>query len=126
MLYTTITNVAYYETLREDARDGETRWTVNRHVRAGDQVILYVCAPVSAIVAVGEAEIDVELEEDPASPWMGRWFADLDGLRMLERPITRAELMRAFPAWGYWRQPRQSVAVPGEYVVELERLLTRR
>jgi addiction module HigA family antidote len=49
--FTTITNVGYYYSIIEDAQTGETVWTINKNARSGDTVLLYVCAPVSAIVA---------------------------------------------------------------------------
>jgi hypothetical protein len=122
-LYTTVTNPVFYEDLVADSADGETNWSVSRHVRAGDLILLYVTAPVSAIVAAAEASDDAAQDDDPKSPWFGHFFCDMHDLRMLARPVTRAELVTAFPNWGYWRQPRNSIRVPGEFAAALEALL---
>ena len=97
-LFTTITNVGYYETIREDAQETATNWTISRHARPGDDVLLY---------------------DDPGSEWLGSYFADMHSLRMLDRPIKRTDLRVAFPDWRYWKQPRSSVRVPDEYVEPL-------
>jgi hypothetical protein len=117
--FTTITNVAYYETLKADAGEGDTNWTINRHAKRGGQVLLYVCAPVSAIVAVAEVSDSPEREDDPTSEFIGLYFSNMHGLRMLAEPITRNMLLAAFPAWGYWKQPRTGVKVPVEYTARL-------
>lgn len=118
------TNADYYETLREDAAEGETNWSVSKHTRRGDRILLYVCAPVSAVVAEGFASEDAYLDDDPGSEWFGKYFVEMHGLRMLERPVTRAELMARFPQWGYWKQPRACVRVPDAYRQDLERLVS--
>lgn len=120
--WTTITNVSYYETLKEDAGEGETTWSINRGARAGDQVLLYVCAPVSAIVARAELSTAPWLDNDPTSEWFRTYFADMHGLRMLNHPLTRVALLHEFPDWGYWKQPRNSAKVPPEFELKLSDL----
>jgi hypothetical protein len=122
-LFTTSTNPAYYGSLVEDAAEQVTNWTISRHARPGDDVVLYVTAPISAIVAVATVETEPELCEDPRSEWLGKYFADMHSLRMLARPIERLSLRRAFYEWRYWKQPRQSVRVPDQYVEGLRALL---
>lgn len=122
--WTTITNVGYYETIREDAGEGETNWTVSQHARRGDKVFLYVCAPVSAIVATAIVSEMPAREDDPGSIWCGLYFADMHNLCMLENPITRADLLLKFPDWRYWKQPRSGIQVPKEYEAQLDRLLS--
>lgn len=123
-LFTTITNAAFYEVLCEDAEGHQTNWTVNRNAKPGDEVLLYVCAPVSAIVAFAVIETAPELCEDPGSEWCGSYFADMHSLTMLEEPITRARLLAEFPGWKYWKQPRLSALVPPEFIEPLRRLIT--
>lgn len=113
--YITVTNAAYYETLLEDSEAGETNWTISRHAKVSDRVLLYVCAPVSAIVAVATVTSAPVREDDPASAWFGHWMTDMHRLRMLEEPITRSALMERFPEWGYWKQPRNSIVIPAPY-----------
>lgn len=123
-LLTTITNAAFYEILREDAEEHQTNWTVNRHAKPGDEILLYVCAPVSAIVAIGIIETVPELCEYPSSEWFRSYFADIHSLMMLEVPLTRAFLCAEFPAWRYWKQPRLSALVPPEFAEPIRRLIT--
>lgn len=123
--WTTITNVGYYEIIQEDACDGETNWTINQHARRGDKVLLYVCAPVSAIVATAIVSETPTRDDDPASTWHGLYFADMHNLCMVPRPITRADLLAEFPGWRYWKQPRSGVQVPREYESRLEHLLSQ-
>lgn len=121
--HVTVTNVEYYEVLRDDAGEGETNWSVNRHTRRGDRILLYVCAPVSAVVATGYASEDAYLEDDPQSEWFGKYFVDMHGLTMLDKPVTRAELIARFPEWGYWKQPRNCVRVPALYEAAVREMI---
>lgn len=122
-IYVTVTNEEFYAVLREDAEAGETNWTVSRHVRRGDRIALYVCSPVCAVVAAGEASTDAELCDDPSNEWYGHHFIDIHGLRMLREPVTRKALLAEFPGWGFWKQPRVGVRVPDCYLPGMGRLL---
>jgi hypothetical protein len=122
-IFTTITNVGYYETIREDSASGETEWTINKNARPGDMVLLYVCAPVSAIVAKAIISEEPYLNEDLNSEFLGLYFAEMSGLKMLEKPLTRKELIWEFPHWRYWTQPRNSIQVPKVFEVVLKNLL---
>lgn len=122
--HTTLTNIEYYETLHKDAQKGETCWTVNRHVKRGDKVLLYVCSPVCAIVATAAASNDAELiEGELHNEWNGHYRVDMHNLQMLDEPLPRKRLTELFPEWGYWKQPRNSVEVPMQYVDALAALL---
>lgn len=114
-IYTTVSNAEFYDVLREDAEAGATNWTISKHARRGDKVLLYVCAPVSAIVAVATVATTPERDDNLQSEWWGHYLADMDDLRMLDQPITRHALRERFPDWGYWKQPRNSVRVPEQY-----------
>jgi hypothetical protein len=121
--FVTVSNAEFYDVLREDSDEGETNWTVSRHARRGDRVLLYICAPISAIVAVATISTDVELNDDPSSEWFGHYMADMHSLRMLAEPITRAALIEWLPSWGYWKQPRNSLQVPEQFLPILEEVL---
>lgn len=114
-IYTTITNVAFYHALKEDALNGETEWSINRLARPGDMVLLYVCAPVSAIAATAFIAEPPYLEEDVNSPFFNTYFAKMDNLKMLDVSITRHQMRELFPDWRYWIQPRNSVVAPTEF-----------
>lgn len=116
-LFTTITNYEYYDTLLTDAHDdGTTNWTINKAARPGDTVLLYVCAPVSAIVAVARVSSIPELCEDPQSAWFDKHFADMHDLQLLTLQVGRHNLLEDLPSWRYWKQPRNSIRVPDEFV----------
>lgn len=122
-VFTSITSVDYYETLQQDAgAGGETNWTINKNARSGDRVLLYVCAPVSAIVAVATLTDDAYLEDEVNSPWYGRYFADMHALEMLALPVERKALLARLPDYKYWTQPRNSVLVPPKFLPVLEQL----
>ncbi len=115
-LYITVSHASYLDVLSEDASaGGESNWTVSRHARPGDGVALYLTAPISAIVAVARVSSIPVREDDPQSAWHGHFMADFEIVEMIPQRITRDALRGAFPAWGYWKQPRLSVRVPAEY-----------
>jgi hypothetical protein len=122
--FITVSNQAFYEVLCADAASGATNWTISRRARRGDRVLLYVCAPISSIVAVAEITSDTEKDQDVRSEWFGSYLADLHSLKLLARPIARKTLLSEFPAWGYWKQPRMSVAAPEEFLLRLEQLIS--
>lgn len=122
--FTTITNVGYYYSLIEDAKTGETVWTINKNARSGDTVLLYVCAPVSAIVATAIVSDNPFIDNDINSEFFGSYFAEMENLSLLGEKLTRHNLREIFPNWGYWKQPRNSVEVPTIYKTELERILS--
>lgn len=124
--FTTITNYEFYQMLLDDAQTGETEWSINKKARSGDIVLLYVCAPVSAIVARAIVSDDPYEMTEINSEWFGTWFAKMEDLTMLEKPLTRSELCDLFPDWGYWKQPRNSIAAPSDYDVKLNCLILDR
>jgi hypothetical protein len=63
-VFTTITNIEYYQSLIDDAVEGETVWSINKNAKVGDLVLLYVCAPISAIVAFASISDEPFLEEN--------------------------------------------------------------
>lgn len=122
-IYITPSNQDFYELILEDAAAGETNWTISRHARRGDLILLYVCAPISSIVAVATVATDPVQDFDPRSAWIRHWLADMNELRMLKEPIPRTMLLERFPSWGYWKQPRNSVKVPDLYRDDLARIV---
>lgn len=119
MIYTTITNVLYYQSLLDDAIQGETVWSINKNAKVGDAVLLYVCAPKSAIVATALIADSPYLEENINSEFFNTWFAEMNELTLLDISISRHHLREMFPDWGYWKQPRNSIAVPKQYERQL-------
>lgn len=122
----TVTNAGYVETLREDARaGGESNWSMTRHARPGDRLLLYAKAPVQGIVAEAFVGSTPVLDEDPSSEWRGQYFADVYGLTVFRTFLPRLEMRSRFYSWRYWKQPRQSVLVPEEFADELLELIGR-
>lgn len=122
-IYTTITNIDFYQTLIKDSFTGKTEWTINKNAKPGDIVLLYVCSPKSAIVATAIVA-DIPYQElDLNSMWFRGWFAEMENLKMLNHAISRKELLNYFPDWGYWKQPRNSIAVPKHFETKIKELV---
>ena len=119
----TPSNPIYYESLVEDCASGETLWSISKHAQCGDRVLLYICAPVMAIVAAATLTADPQLLDAPENEWHGTYMAAMGGLRLLGTPISRALLMQTFPSWRYWIQPHRSSRVRDEFVPGLDGLL---
>ena len=121
--FITVSNAEFYEVLLEDSEQGETNWTISRHARPGDRMLLYICKPISAVVAVCTVATMPEQIDDPTNEWFGSFMADMQSLQMLKEPIERTALIERFPTWGYWKQPRNSVRVPEPYVEQIDSLV---
>jgi hypothetical protein len=124
-VFTTITNIEYYQSLVDDAVEGETVWSINKNAKPGDVVLLYVCAPKSAIVATAIIADIPYLEENINSEFFNTWFAEMNELILLNTSISRHHLREIFHDWGYWKQPRNSVQVKTEYLSELLPLVAK-
>lgn len=122
-IWTTITNVAFYYNLKEDSVEGNTTWTINKNARPGDVCAMYVCAPVSAVVATAVIAEDPFQEKDLNSPFFNTYFAEMNELKMLDISITRHQMRELFPEWRYWLQPRNSVQTPPEFLVKFTKNL---
>ena len=121
--FTTITGADFYDSLVADAADGATEWSINKNAASGDTVLFYVCRPVSAIVAVATIIEKPYLEMDVSSVWYGKYFTEMENLRMLTEPLSRSRLLSEFPDWIYWKQPRNSIVVRTEFQPKLEAIL---
>lgn len=97
----------------------------NKNAKPGDVVLLYVCAPKSAIVATAIIADIPYLEENINSEFFNTWFAEMNELILLNTSISRHHLREIFPDWGYWKQPRNSVQVKTEYLSELLPLVAK-
>jgi len=72
-------------------------WSAPKLTTAGDTVFFYVEAPTSAIVAVGKAMT-------PARATDRKWYeARVGKVRLLDSPISLAELRTMFPDWAWLR-----------------------
>lgn len=94
-----ISNAGYGKRqLEKLAGSGRTAfWSAPKLTRFGDAVLFYVEEPVSAIVAMGTA-----LSATRAT--RRKWYeAKVGKVRLLDSPITLAELRKVFPDWVWLR-----------------------
>lgn len=97
-----ISNSGYgMDSLGKLARTGRSEfWSAPKLTAAGDTVLFYVDAPISAIVAIGTALTS-------ARPTRDKWYeAKVGGLRLLDSPIPLAELRAMFPDWAWLKKAR--------------------
>lgn len=94
-----ISNSAYgQDLLAKMARTGKSEWwSAPKLTTAGDTVFFYVEAPTSAIVAVGKAMTPAEATDT-------KWYeAKVGKVRLLDSPISLAELRIMFADWPWLR-----------------------
>lgn len=94
-----ISNADYGKKLLERMADtGRSEfWYVPKLTAVGDTVLFYVEEPVSAIVAIGKAVSKPEATSE-------KWYETKVGrVRLLDAPITLAELREMFPDWAWLR-----------------------
>jgi hypothetical protein len=121
--FVTSTSEPYLFNLVEDAQMGETNWTLSRHAQKGDRLLLYVTAPVMAIVAEAFVSSQPEMILEADHPYRGSYCADLTGLHIFRNWIARDVLLSKLKGWGWPKQPRQCVQVPDAYVKKLLKLV---
>lgn len=114
-IFITVSNPGFYQSLVKEPSLFQSNWTITSKARPGDRVLLYITAPISAIVASATISTEPEKDDEPQSPWRGHYISDIEDILIFIRPITRDDLRRCFGRWGYWKQPRNSVRVPQQY-----------
>lgn len=118
-------SACYLPTLIEESisppENGEMLWTCPRTVRAGDVMLIYLLAPVSAIVARAEFSGDAFVMDDFDSDWFGKPMASYERVRMFAEPIALHELRLIFPEWHWTHRPQGSVKVPENEKLQLKR-----
>lgn len=122
-VFVTATSPDYLETLREDAQTGVSNWTLSRHARPADRLLLYVTAPVMSFVAQARVVTVPELLVEADNSFRGSYCADIADLAMLRVLLSRSLLLSQLKGWGWPKQPRQSVRVPDAYVQKLLKLV---
>lgn len=111
----------YFDTLPKGG--DSTSWTINSRAAVGDEVLFYLSAPVSSLVARGTVASPPEREEDPNSDWPGHYLADVAEVRPLPRRVHIRELRAEFPEWGWLRSPIRSSPVPDSVALRLAALV---
>jgi hypothetical protein len=72
-------------------------WSAPRLTEAGDTVFFYIAEPVSAIMAVGKSLSRAKATNQ-------KWYeAKVGNVRLLDAPMTLAELREMFPGWAWLR-----------------------
>lgn len=99
------------------------QWTVHSQAQKGDVVLFYLLRPISALVAKGVLTRDAVKISSRRDAWFGHSMASIGQLELLPREISRGQLRKAFPRWGYWTQPRLSTRVPDATAPYLWRLV---
>lgn len=98
-----------HDELKAAAKSGEELdWSAVKKVAAGDRILIYCDQPDSAFVASAEAMTDAERAEDyPYRCQIGK-------IRMLRRPIPRAEVQQLLPEWRWAKATRGRATVEPE------------
>lgn len=105
------------------ATDEGTNWTVNSQAVVGDQVLFYLSAPLSALVARGTVTSPPKRRNNPRARWYGHYMADIDAITLLPRRIPVRELKAEFPQWRWLLSPIKSSRIPEDIVAPLEALI---
>lgn len=95
-------------------------WSTPKDARPGDNVLIYIASPVSAVIAKG-----VVLA--PARKTTGRdrydYRASVGRIELTSNPVNIRELKKAFPKWRWLTYPRMHAVVPPEYSSKLWKLV---
>src|SRR5258706_5332467 len=88
--------------LKEVAKSKRPEWWLcGKDTKAGDFLFFYVIRPDSAIVATAVASSNAR----PDKEW--EYVAGIKNVRIIEKPITREEILARIPSWGWPRHPRR-------------------
>jgi predicted HNH restriction endonuclease len=111
-----------YDALTELARRGDnTTWTINRNAKVGDDVLFYLTAPVSSLVARGQVLSAPEI--DPNSGWENHHMSDIGDFSLFTERVHISTLKEQFPEWRWLLSPIKSAQVPDDAVAALRALL---
>lgn len=110
-----------------DYSDQQWFWTVPKTARRGDLALVYLCAPVSAIVGSVEITAEPFYNVDMFPAWKDNWMAEIGRVRYARsRPELGIKGLRElFPDWGWLRYPRGKARIPAEIVPALLKLINR-
>lgn len=81
-------------------RQMTTMWSCGQHTKKGDFLFVYALKPESAIIATAKAASDAKRDK------IWRFAAKIKNVKILARPISREELIKQFPDWGWPKEPR--------------------
>ncbi len=98
-------------------------WNIVKSASPEDLVIFYMIRPLSAFVATGIVDSEVESCPDETSRWRDQPCVWVSDVTMLPRYVPLSEAKRHFPEWKFLKQPHRSTEVPSAYVEDFLRLL---
>lgn len=99
-----------------------TWWSVNPKVAKDDRVIVYLRAPMSAIVAMGTV-LDDHTVSGAKHGWPGHQLSHVRFEKLFDPPVPIAAVQEALPDWGWPKMPRTEAHIPDQYVAPLLHLL---
>lgn len=106
----------HLESLNEEALnyepDFEMCWTCPATVKKGDKMLIYLLAPISAIVGEATFTSDAFQMNDTESEWFGKKMATYDFVKIYQEPISLHELRTLFPEWHWTQRPQGAVKIP--------------
>ena len=111
----------YMNDLQDLALSGEvTEWKMPSGAKVGDVVLVYLTAPISAVVGYGLVfEAPTRANAVPDRPWGEGWWAEVGEFGMIEPPITNHELRIRVPSWKWPTQPRSATFPKGQAALDL-------
>ena len=98
-------------------------WNIKKSACKEDIVIFYMIRPMSAFVATGIVDSEVQQCPDKDSQWHDQpcvWVRDVS---LLHRHVPLSKAKKYFSEWKFLKQPRRSTDVPKSYVGQFLRLL---
>ena len=110
-----------YEWLTELAKSKKsTWWSCGKETKKNDFLFIYAMEPDSAIVATAVAASDAK----PDRKW--HYVADIKNIKVIEQPITRKEMLKEIPVWGWPQQPRRATYPDEKVILKLLKLTSRK
>jgi hypothetical protein len=92
--------------LKQCAKSGKsTEWSALKDTKKGSRALIYVEAPVCAVVATADVLCDTFSSEYGFRTRLGN-------VRMLPKPVDRYKLQKMFPTWGWPKATRNATYVP--------------
>ena len=101
--------------LAESKRTFHRGWSCTKETRRGDELWVYISAPISAIVAVAEAASDAV----PGKRWP--YEVSVCKVRWIDNHITMDELKKMFPRWPWPRYARGKAYLNSRQVTALRK-----
>ncbi len=101
-------------------KDLAISWSCGKCTKGNEFIFIYAMKPDCAIVATATASSGAK----PDKKW--HYVADLKNVKLLERPITRTEMLTEIPSWGWPRQPRRATYPEKAVIKKLAKLARRR